>query len=99
MAAYGCALAFIAVAVGIRWALGSFVAGVVPFATLFPAIIVAALLGGTGPGVAAVVTGGFAAWYFFLTPTPEFGMPTASGGAEPAALRDLRVTHPGGRRR
>jgi PAS domain S-box-containing protein len=78
MAAYGCALAFIAVAVGIRWALGSFVAGVVPFATLFPAIIVAALLGGTGPGVAAVVTGGFAAWYFFLTPTPEFGMPTAS---------------------
>jgi PAS domain S-box-containing protein len=78
LAAYGFAVTFIAIAVAIRLALGSLVAGVMPFATLFPAIIVAALLGGTGPGVAALVTGGFAAWYFFLTPTSEFGMPTAS---------------------
>src|SRR5512144_669138 len=74
LAAHGFAIACVGVAVAVRLALGSFVAGVVPFATLFPAIIVAALAGGTGPGV----TGGFATWFFILTPAMELGVPTAS---------------------
>jgi PAS domain S-box-containing protein len=78
LAAHVFAVACVAAAIAVRLALGSFVAGVVPFATLFPAIIVAALAGGTGPGLTAVVTGGFAAWFFILTPAVEFNVPTAS---------------------
>src|SRR5512147_2418203 len=77
-AAHAFAVACVAVAVAVLLALGSFVAGVVPFATLFPAIIVAALVGGTGPGVTAVVTGGFAVWFLILTPAAEFAVPTLS---------------------
>ena len=43
-----------------------------------PAVIVAALAGGTGPGVTALVAGGFAAWYFFPAPGAEFGVPRAA---------------------
>ena len=78
LAAHAFAVACVGVGVAVRLALGSFVAGVVPFATLFPAIIVAALAGGTGPGVTAVVTGGFAAWFFILTPAAELGVPTVA---------------------
>ena len=77
-AAHALAIACVGIAITVRLALGSFVAGVVPFATLFPAIIIAALAGGTGPGVTAVVTGGFAAWFFILTPAAELGVPTLS---------------------
>ena len=72
------AVVCVAGAVCVRIVLGSFVAGVIPFATLFPAIIVAALAGGTGPGLTAVVTGGFAAWFFILTPDMELDIPTMS---------------------
>jgi PAS domain S-box-containing protein len=78
LAAHVFAVACVAAAVCVRLALGSFVAGVVPFATLFPAIIVAALAGGIGPGLTAVVTGGFAAWFFILTPEMELDVPTMS---------------------
>ncbi len=78
MAAHGLAMACVAVAVVVLWALDWLVAGVAPFAAVFAAVIVAALAGGTGPGVTALVAGGFAAWYFFPAPGAEFGVPRAA---------------------
>ena len=78
LAAYGLAVAGVAVAIAVLLAVGSSVEGLSPFAALFPAIILAALMGGTGPGITAVVLGGFAAWYFFFLPAPPQGAATAS---------------------
>ena len=78
LAAHGLAVAGLAVAIAVLLALGSYVEGLSPFAALFPAIILAALMGGTGPGITAVVLGGFAAWYFFFLPAPPQGAATAS---------------------
>ena len=76
LGAYG--LAVTGVAIAVLLALGSFVEGLSPFAALFPVVILAALIGGTGPGITAVVVGGFAAWYFFFLPAAPQGVPTAS---------------------
>ena len=40
----------------------------VPFITLFPAILVAALIVGLQVGIAVAVLSGIAAWFFFVTP-------------------------------
>src|SRR5204862_904756 len=40
----------------------------VPFITLFPAILVAALLGGLHVGLTVAVLSGVGAWFFFVTP-------------------------------
>lgn len=59
--------AFCVVAAGlIRWAIGSFFEGVVPFATFFPAVLFAALVGGLGPGTFAAVFGALIGWWAFL---------------------------------
>ena len=56
--AYAFATLCVAVAALVRWAIGLFVADVVPFATFFPAVLFAALVGGIGPGsFAAIVVG------------------------------------------
>ena len=40
----------------------------VPFITLFPAILIAALLGGLHVGVVVAILSFVAAWYFFIPP-------------------------------
>ena len=78
LAAYGLALLMIALAVLVRGIVGSY-AGVSVFTTFYPAIIVAALVGGLWPGVFATLLSTFAAWYlviprFFVHPGQhEFG--------------------------
>jgi PAS domain-containing protein len=58
LAGYGTALACVLLAVGLRLGLERLVPGVVPFATLFPAVLVAGLVGGGGPGLLALLLGG-----------------------------------------
>ena len=53
-------------AVGLRWAVDPYVT--VPFITLFPAIIAAALIGGRTAGIAVAVIGGVCSWLLWLEP-------------------------------
>ena len=53
MVALGC----VALALALRTALGLVDPGIVPFATLYPALVAAALLGGLVPGMTALVIG------------------------------------------
>jgi PAS domain S-box-containing protein len=68
LAAYGLALLLVAVAVLVRGLVGQYV-GAQVFTTFYPAIIVAALVGGLWPGIFATVLSAVAAWYIVI---PEF---------------------------
>ena len=46
--------------------------GIVPFATFFPAVLLAALVGGIGPGIFAAIAGGAIGWWAFLPPPMAF---------------------------
>jgi len=70
--AYAFAAFCVAAAALIRWAIGSFFQGVVPFATFFPAALFAALVGGIGPGTLAAVLGGIIGWWAFVDPPMAF---------------------------
>jgi PAS domain S-box-containing protein len=67
-AAYGFALAIVVFAALVRWLVGDHVGARIPFATFFPAIIIATLIGGLWPGIVATVLSALSAWYLFLTP-------------------------------
>lgn len=69
LAAYGVALAAVALATLVRWIIGSQIE-TVPFITYFPAIVIAALVGGFWPGMLATVLSSLLAWYLFL-PLPR----------------------------
>ena len=71
-AAYGVAIGLVALATLTRWAMGDYIGGQVPFITFFPAIMLAALLGGLWPGVCATILAVLAAWYLFLPPPYSF---------------------------
>lgn len=66
--AYALAAFFVAVAGLIRAAIGLWVDDVVPFATFFPAVLFAALIGGIGPGIFSALSGGIVGWWAFLEP-------------------------------
>src|SRR5262245_61347933 len=66
--AYAFAVLCVALAGLVRWAIGLFVGDVVPFATFFPAVLLAALFGGVGPGALAALLGGVIGWWAFLDP-------------------------------
>jgi hypothetical protein len=68
LAAHGLALLLVAIAVLMRALVGRY-AGVQVFTTFYPAIIVAALVGGLWPGIFATVLSTVAAWYFVI---PQF---------------------------
>jgi two-component sensor histidine kinase len=76
--AYVFATICVAAAAIVRWAIGSFFEGVVPFATFFPAALFAALVGGVGPGTFAAILGGIIGWWAFLDPAMAF-LPLTSG--------------------
>src|SRR3974390_874477 len=62
-AAYGVALLLVAVAVLVRGVAGQHI-GIQQFTTFYPAVILAALLGGLWPGIFAAVLSIMAAWFF-----------------------------------
>ena len=68
VASYGLTVGFVAIATGLRYAVHPDVISGLPFITYFPAIILAALFGGFGPGVVSIALSVVIAWYFFLPP-------------------------------
>ncbi len=75
---YGLALAAVAVAGGLRALLGGEFPGLVPFATLFPAVLIATLLGGLGPGLLATALSAVWAWLLWLQPPAALAPPSAA---------------------
>jgi PAS domain S-box-containing protein len=65
---YAIALALVALAILVRWWVEEAVGPRVPFITFYPAIVMAAVLGGLWPGVVATVLSTVAAWYLFIPP-------------------------------
>ena len=73
-AAFGLAIGCVAVATVLRLAIGLWLGeGVVAFAFYFPAVLVAALVGGAWSGALAVVLGGLLGWWAFLPPYYALG--------------------------
>ena len=70
--AYGVAIAAVAIATLIRMASDKYLPGGLPFITYFGAVAAATLLGGFGPGTAAVVLSALIAWLVFLPPPLQF---------------------------
>lgn len=78
LAAYGVALAAVALAAWIRWAAADWLGAGVPFITFFPAVLIAAVVGGFGVGLFATAASMVAIWILCLNPTVAgaFGPPT-----------------------
>jgi len=70
--AYAFAIFCVSVAAAVRWVAGLWFEGIVPFATFFPAVLLAALVGGIGPGILAAIAGGLIGWWVFLPPANGF---------------------------
>lgn len=64
--AYGIALAAFALATLGRWAIEGHVPGRIPFIFYFPAVVIASLFGGIGPGVLVAILSGITAWLAFM---------------------------------
>jgi PAS domain S-box-containing protein len=79
--AYGIALAAVTFATIIRWAIGDYVLGRVPFTLYFPAIVLATLLGGIWPGVLATILSSLVAWFVFLRPTFDLAFTWSDGAS------------------
>jgi PAS domain S-box-containing protein len=73
-AAYGIAIAAVAVATIIRWSIGEYVLGRTPFTVYFLAIVLATLLGGFWPGMLATTLSVVVAWFFFVPPEFSFSL-------------------------
>jgi two-component sensor histidine kinase len=67
------ALLCVAAATVLRLAIDMVAPDAVPFATYFPAILIAALIGGGTAGVVAALTGALAGWYMFIPPRFSMG--------------------------
>src|SRR5262245_34962527 len=74
VAAYGIAIAAVAVATIIRWSIGEYVLGRIPFTVYFLAIVFATLLGGFWPGTLATILSVVATWFIFVPPEFSFSL-------------------------
>jgi PAS domain S-box-containing protein len=74
----GVAVGCVALATAVRLALGALIGPTVPFITMFPAVLMAAVLGGLGPGLLAIVLSVVATWYFFFEPGSSFNSLSAA---------------------
>ena len=77
-AALALALGFLAVAVLIRLAMPREMHSL-PFITLLPAVLIAALIGGLRVGIIVTILAGVAAWYWFLPPFDSFALAWPDG--------------------
>jgi two-component sensor histidine kinase len=75
------ALAVMAVATALRFALNRFLDGNVPFITFFPAVLVASVWGGALAGLSALALGSLVAGYLWLTPFWSLDLNAASWAA------------------
>ena len=76
-AGFAWALGLAAVAVALRSGLIPYLSGY-PFITLFPAVLVSAVIGGLWPGVVCIVLCLLGSWFFVIPPRYSFAIPTAS---------------------
>ncbi len=77
--AYGTAIGVVAVASVLRYAASGYVLEGLAFTTYYPAILIAAIVGGFWPGAVALLLSSLAAWYLFIPPAFSFslGIPQA----------------------
>jgi PAS domain S-box-containing protein len=69
---YGVALVTTALTLLVRWMLNPVLGNAVPQMTFFPAVMIAAYVGGFWPGMLATVLSALAANFFLAGPTPSF---------------------------
>src|SRR6267378_5946633 len=67
-AAMGLAVGCVAVATGLRYALGFISPDIVPFATFYPSILLVTFLAGAWAGTLTLVLGAIVSWWLFLSP-------------------------------
>jgi two-component sensor histidine kinase len=72
------ALVVLAVALLVRLALPEAMHSL-PFITLLPAVLIAAMIGGLHVGIVITILGGIAAWYWFLPPLGSFELTWPDG--------------------
>lgn len=80
MARYGIAVVAVALVLAIKAIFSTFIVGGSSFLLLSVAVLVAAALGGLGPGVLATFLGVFLGDYFFLSPVGTLVPPSADHG-------------------
>jgi PAS domain S-box-containing protein len=73
---YGLAVALVAVAAVLRQKSGGLLPEGVTYITFYPAVIIAAVVGGLGPGILATVLSALCVDYFFVEPLGHFGIKT-----------------------
>ncbi|MEZ0169437.1 sensor histidine kinase [Microvirga sp. TS319] len=71
--AMGIAVGCVAAATGVRLALSAVIGPTAPFITMFPAVLMATVVGGLGPGLLAIALSIAVAWFFFFPPGLGFG--------------------------
>jgi len=69
----GVAVGCVAAATGMRLALVTVIGPTTPFITMFPSVLLAAVIGGFWPGLLAIALSIVATWYFFFVPGAGFG--------------------------
>jgi two-component sensor histidine kinase len=72
------ALGIFLISFSLRFAFGDALR-IVPFITLFPAILLAALVGGMRAGILVAVLSGLTAWYWFVAPIGSIWLPWPGG--------------------
>ena len=75
---YGLAVLCTGLAFALREVIEAVAPGALPYATFFPAVLIAAWAGGLGPGLLALVLSLLAGWYFFVPPRFSFVLPEAA---------------------
>ncbi len=79
--AYGAAVLAPGVTLLVRWPLGPVLGDAVPHMAFFPAVMIAAYLGGLWPGLLATALSAAAANYFFTKQLPSFHVTNANDAA------------------
>ncbi|HQS95830.1 DUF4118 domain-containing protein [Novosphingobium sp. 17-62-19] len=72
LAAYSLAVLFAVLAIAVRFAADHLLPPGFPFLTFFPAVIIAAFIGGRGPGALCAAISFFASWFYFIPPFESF---------------------------
>src|SRR5262249_35585012 len=72
--AYTIAIGSVVLATFVRFGIDPYIVPPAPFATYYPAIILAAFFCGLGPAIATVLLSGLVAWYVFLPPNYSFAL-------------------------
>ncbi len=83
---YGLTLLLVAAAAVTRWGLEYALGPIPAFLTFYPALMVAALIGGLGPGLVATGLGGLTADYFFMPPVGSLRIMNLSDGVSLAVF-------------